>query len=76
MKFSFDWTKSKRQIAEDASGCHDRGSLLFLASEAERLMIPYIPARHLLLTQNVSVYTENDHGVVEYNSPYAHYQYE
>lgn len=39
-------------------------------------MIPYIPARHLLLTQNVSVYTENDHGVVEYNSPYAHYQYE
>ena len=76
MKFSFDWTKSKRQIAEDASGCHDRGNLLFLASEAERLMIPYIPARHLLLTQNVSVYTENDHGVVEYNSPYAHYQYE
>lgn len=29
MKFSFDWTKSKRQIAEDASGCHDRGNLLF-----------------------------------------------
>lgn len=76
MKFSFDWTKSKAKIAEDASGCHDRGSLLFLASEAERLMIPYVPARHLLLAQNVSVYAEDDHGVVEYSSPYAHYQYE
>ena len=76
MKFSFDGQNQKDRFAEDASGCHDRGNLLFLASEAERLMIPYIPARHLLLTQNVSVYTKNDHGVVEYNSPYAHYQYE
>lgn len=76
MKFSFYWTKSKRQIAEDASGCRDRDSLLFLASEAERLMVPYVPARHLVLTQNISVYAEDDHGVVEYNSPYAHYQYE
>ena len=36
MKFSFDWTKSKRQIAEDDKvAAMIVGNLLFLASEAD-----------------------------------------
>jgi hypothetical protein len=76
MDVTFKWTRSKRKIAEDVSGCHDHGSLLFLATVADRLMMPYVPARNLILSQNTNVYVENNHGVVEYNSPYAHYQYE
>ena len=75
MKVTFDWTRVKSKIAEDVSGCRDPRCLLFLASEAEHLMNPYVPARHMVLSQNVSVHAEGDHGVVEYNSPYAHYQW-
>ena len=37
---------------------------------------PYVPAQNLILSQNVSVYTEDDRGIVEYRSPYSHYQWE
>lgn len=39
-------------------------------------MDPYVPADNMVLAQNVRVYVEGDNGVVEYQSPYAHYQYE
>ena len=38
-------------------------------------MDPYVPADSLALAQNVSVHVEGDTGVIEYQSPYAHYQY-
>lgn len=38
-------------------------------------MDPYVPADNLALAQNVSLYVEKDMGVVEYRSPYAHYQW-
>lgn len=75
MDVTFKWNRSKRKIAEDVSGCHDHGSLLFLATVTDRLMMPYVPAKNLILSQNTNVYVENNHGVVEYNSPYAHYQW-
>ena len=38
-------------------------------------MDPYVPAQDLVLAQNVKVYVEDNNGIVEYNSPYAHYQF-
>jgi len=75
MKFEMDihWNKSKEEIAREAAGIPD--GLLFLASEAQRLMDPYVPADKLVLAQNVNMYVEGDFGVVHYTSPYAHYQY-
>ena len=51
--------------------------LLFLANEAARLMDPYVPASQAeVLAQNLAVYQEDDHAVIHYLSPYAHYQWE
>lgn len=54
--------------------------LTFMANEAKRLMDPYVPARNMVLAQNVRIYTEGnpasgERGIVHYQSPYAHYQY-
>lgn len=73
MKINFQWNKPIQQIVKVKSG-DDKGRL-FLANEAKRLMDPYVPARNLVLAQNVRVYVEGDNGVVEYLSPYAHYQF-
>lgn len=71
----FKWNKSPDKVAKDVTG-GDKG-LLFLANEAKRLMDPYVPADKLVLAQkNVRTYTEKGRGIVEYASPYAHYQYE
>lgn len=68
----FEWLEkpddiAKRIISSDAQ--------LFLANEAKKLMDPYVPARNLVLAQNVSIYVEKGHGIVEYLSPHAHYQF-
>lgn len=74
MKLTFNWNRPVNTIAYEASGGKD--GRLWLANECKRLMDPYVPARNLVLAQNVRTYVEGDHGVVHYNSPYAHYQYE
>ena len=73
MRVDFEWKKKPSKIAKEMINSDVR---LFMANEAKRLMNPYVPAQNLVLAQNVSVYTEDDQGIVEYRSPYAHYQYE
>lgn len=72
MRVDFEWKKRPSQIAKEIINSDVR---LFMANEAKRLMDPYVPADKLMLAQNVSVYNEDDEGIVEYRSPYAHYQY-
>lgn len=75
MKMEFNWNKSAKALAYEKTG-GGKGRLR-LAQDAKRLMDPYVPASQAeMLSQNVRVYTDGDQGVVEYNSPYAHYQYE
>ncbi|WP_270224056.1 minor capsid protein [Clostridium fessum] len=73
MDVEIKWNKTSDQIAKEKTRGND--GLLFLANEAKRLMDPYVPADSLALAQNVSVRVEGDTGVIEYQSPYAHYQY-
>lgn len=73
MKLSFEWLKSEKQIMKEKTGGEQ--GLLFLANEAKGLMDKYVPADELILAQDVRIYVEDDVGVVEYTSPYAHYQY-
>ena len=74
MDFSFDfvWERSPEQVAGRIISPDVR---LFAANEAKRFMDPYVPADTLALAQNTSVYVQGDEGIVEYHSPYAHYQY-
>ena len=53
----------------------DDKAKLFLANEAQKFMTPFVPADSLSLVQNVRTYSVSNGGVVEYNSPYAHYQF-
>lgn len=73
MGITFFWNKLEEQIIKEKLGGKD--TLLFFANEAKRLMDPYVPADNLVLAQNVQTYVEGDVGIVQYNSPYAHYQY-
>lgn len=73
MKTEFVWNRPVKQIIEEKTK-GDAG-LLFLANEAKTLMDPYVPANNLVLSQNVNTYVENGSGIVEYKSPYAHYQW-
>lgn len=73
MKLEFGWNKPIGQITAEKSG--GEAGALFLASSAKRLMNPYVPAKNLVLAQNVRVYAKGDRGYVHYLSPYAHYQY-
>ena len=70
----FKWNKPIPQIMASATG--GPNTHLFMANEAKRLMDPYVPALNLALAQNVRIYAEEDHGVIHYISPYAHYQHE
>lgn len=74
MKIDFKWEKSIQDVIYDVTGKDD--GRVFMANEAKRLMDPYVPAKNLVLAQNVSVYMENGQGIVHYLSPYAHYQWE
>lgn len=73
MRIDFEWNKPEPQISGEVT--KGEKGLLFLANEAKRLMDPYVPADNLMLAQDVSLYVENGMGVVEYRSPYAHYQW-
>lgn len=72
MRTEFRWSRPIASIIEQALGS---GAPLFAANECKRLMDPYVPANNLVLAQNVRVYQEGIKGIVEYLSPYAHYQY-
>lgn len=74
MSVVFKWNKPIPKIAEEATG--GKRTLLFMASEAKRLMDPYVPARNLVLAKNVKTYVEGGSGIVHYLSPYARYQHE
>ena len=74
MRIDFSWNQPLPDLAFEKAG-GDAG-LLFLANEAKRYMDPYVPANNLVLAQNVSLYIENGMGIVEYRSPYAHYQWQ
>lgn len=74
MKVGFKWNKPENVIVKEAT--NGNAGLLFLANEAKTLMDPYVPADNLVLSQNVAVYVEDDIGIVEYLSSYAHYQWE
>ena len=71
MDVEIKWNKPAAQIAKEKTGGSE--GLLFLANEAKRLMDPYVPADSMVLAQNVSIRVEGETGVVEYQSPYAHY---
>lgn len=73
MKTEFIWNRPPAAIIKEKTK-GDAG-LLFLANEAKNLMDPYVPAQNLVLAQNTNVYVESSVGVVEYTSPYAHYQW-
>lgn len=74
MKVEFKWNDIVKNIAWKKSG--GSGGRLFLANEARRLMNPYVPAENLMLAGVVVTSVENGKGIIEYLSPYAHYQYE
>ena len=73
MKIDFEWNKEPDRISKEFI---NSDAQLFMANEAKRLMDPYVPADNMILAQDVSIYTEKGNGVVEYCSPYAHYQWE
>ena len=75
MKVDFQWNKSPDQICNDTVGRND--VQLFMANEAKRFMIPYVPPsqKGVLREKNVRVYVEHGKGIVHYLQPYARYQY-
>lgn len=68
----FVWEKDTDQIVKEKIG---ENAQLFMANEFKKLMDPYAPADQLILSQDVMIYTENGNGVIEYRSPYAHFQF-
>lgn len=74
MRLEFKWDKPVAVIAEESVG-GNKGRL-FLANEAKRFMDPYVPYDSSFLSSQTETYVENDIGIVEYVSPYAHYQWE
>lgn len=73
MRIDFEWKKPLPQIAKEKI---NSDVILFTANECRRHMTKYVPAQDFFLSQEVSIYEENDIGIVEYRSPYAHYQWE
>lgn len=74
VNISFSWAKPVSKVLNRITG--GEKAQLFMANECKRQMDPYVPADNLILAQNTRVFVENGSGVVEYNSPYAHYQWE
>ncbi len=73
-RVDFEWKKKPDRIVKEMI---NDDAHLYMANEMKRLMEPYVPAtQEEMLAQNVRVYTENDAGIVHYQSNYAHYQYE
>lgn len=73
MRITFSWNNPVSAIS---SRIIDNDALLFMANECRRFMNDYVPANNSDLAQNVRTYVENGTGIVEYASPYAHYQWE
>lgn len=73
MRIDFEWKKPVPQIVKDRINSN---TILFAANECKRHMDKYVPAKNLVLAQEVSLYEEDDIGIVEYRSPHAHYQWE
>ncbi len=73
MKMHFSWLDTPKRIIQKRTG--GKQGMLFLAASAARFMAPYVPAENLVLSQNISITANEEHGYVTYNSPYAHYQY-
>lgn len=73
MKYDIKWHVPFSKIANRVTGGKD--GLIFVANEARKLMDPYVPADTQVLADNVKVYAEGNTGIVEYTSPYAHFQY-
>lgn len=74
VKVSFSWAKPVSQVLNRITG-GDKAQL-FMANECKRQMDPYVPAQNMVLAQNVRTYVEKGIGIVEYTSPYAHFQWE
>lgn len=74
MDAKFRWNKPLKVIAKEKTG--GRKGMQFLAEKAKDFMDPYVPAKNLILSQNVRITADEDCGHVTYNSPYAHYQFE
>lgn len=69
------WRLPTDQLAYDEVGGDD--GQLFFANECRRLMNPYVPSSQTgVLRGSTKVYVRNHEGYIEYNTPYAHYQYE
>ena len=74
-KAKFTWNEPIADMAYNNTGGKD--ARLFLANECMRLMNPYVPAEQIeILAGSARVYADGKSGYVEYNTPYAHYQYE
>lgn len=71
-QIDFIWNNQPEEIVKRIINSDVR---LFMANEAKRLMDQYVPAKNMILAQAVRIYVEGEQGIVEYNSPYAHYQY-
>lgn len=69
MGVTLEWNKPVKQVAKDALG--GDAALVFLASEARRLMNPYVPMDTGALADTVDTYVENGTGKVHYRQPYA-----
>ncbi len=75
MKVRFEWKKQLPALINEKTG--GSNGLLYLANAAATLMDQYVPASQAeVLAQNLAVYQEDDHAVIHYLSPYAHYQWE
>ena len=70
----FHWNKPIPSIVQEATG--GKKTLLFMATEAKRLMEPFVPAKNLVLAANARTYVEGNVGIVHYASPYANFQHE
>lgn len=73
--WSFEWLQPLDRVVYDSTG-GDPGRL-FLANEMRRLMDPYVPSEQVgILRSSARTYVKKHKGYIEYNTPYAHYQYE
>ena len=60
----FKWNKPIPSIVQEATG--GKRTLLFMATEAKRLMEPFVPAKNLVLAANARTYVEGNVGIVHY----------
>ncbi|MGI6068910.1 MAG: minor capsid protein [Blautia sp.] len=74
MDAEFKWDKPLIKIASEVTGGRD--GQLFFANEAARFMDPYVPADNLVLSQKIEITADEKKGVIHYDNPYAHYQWE